>query len=80
MCVQRVLGNLYEAFEVGYDGYKQLERLLVCLRPSESIEGLFSVQVHNSSAQLCLQRVFDKLCLCPSECIEVLFSFFVKKN
>ena len=33
------------------DGYKQLERLLVCLRPSDCIEGLFSV----------LQRVLDKI-------------------
>ena len=34
------------------DGYKQLEWLLVCLRPSECIEGLFSVQVHHSNAQI----------------------------
>ena len=39
------------------DSNKQLERLLVCLRPSECIEGLFSVSspleratVHSESA------------------------------
>ena len=44
------------------DSFKQLERLLVCLRSSECIEGLFSVQVHlNASMQMCIQRVLDKL-------------------
>ena len=43
------------------DSYKQLERLLVCLRP-EHFEDLFSVQVHfHLSAQMCVQRVFDEL-------------------
>ena len=42
--------------------YKELERLLACVHPSECIEGLFSVQVHlHSSTQMCVQRVFDKL-------------------
>ena len=45
------------------DSYKQLERLLACLPPSECIEGLFSVQVHlHSSTQMCVERVLDKLC------------------
>ena len=60
-----MLVKLYEAFEVVVlqtDSYKQLERLLVGLPPSECIEGLFSVLVHLcSSTQLCVQRVLDKL-------------------
>ena len=64
-CIQRVLDKLYEAFGVVVlqtDSYKQLERLLVCLRPSECIEGLFSVQVHrHSSTQMYVQRVLNKL-------------------
>ena len=65
MCIQRVLDKLYEAFEIFVlrtDSIKQLEQLLVCLCPSEYIEGLFSVQVHlHSSTQMCVQRVLDKL-------------------
>ena len=59
MCVQRVLDKLYENFEIvvlSTDNYKQLERLLVCLCPSDCIEGLFSVLVHlHSSTQMCVQ-------------------------
>ena len=44
------------------DSYKQLERLLACLHPSDCIESLFSAQVRFlSSAQLCIQGVLDKL-------------------
>ena len=44
------------------DSYKQLQRLLVCLCPTECIEGLFSVLVHlHSSVQLYVQRELDKL-------------------
>ena len=60
MCVQRVLNKLYEAFEVvalWTDSYKHLEWLIVCLRPSECIEGWFSGKVHlHPSAQMCIQR------------------------
>ena len=43
------------------DSYRQLERLLACLPPSECIEGLFSVQVYlHLSTQMCIQRVLDK--------------------
>ena len=60
-----MLDKFYEAFGVPVlqtDKYKQLNRLLVCLRPSECIEGLFSVQVRlHSSMQMFVQRVLDEL-------------------
>ena len=44
------------------DSFKQLERLLVCLRPFDCIEVLFSALVHlYSSVQMCVQRVLDEL-------------------
>ena len=65
MCVERVLDKLHEGFGVVVlrtDSYKQLERFLACLRPSEYIGGLFSVLVHlHSSVQMCVQRVLDDL-------------------
>ena len=66
MCIHSVLDKLCDAFGVVVlwtDSYKQLERLLVCLHPSDCIKGLFSVLVQlHSSAQMCTQRVFEKLC------------------
>ena len=45
------------------DSYKQLERLLACLPPYECTEGCFQFRfrVIRLSAQMCIQRVLDKL-------------------
>ena len=61
-CLEAVVVVMFMVELQQTDSFKQLERLLACLPPSECIEGLFSVQVHlHSSTQMCVQRVFDQL-------------------